>query len=125
MTAQTAGLFQLQDIGGGLVEQRYLQSARIRCVEGRAMPRPALDAEVLWSSSAHGRPCCSAGFVWIVHDTPNLSATTPKLGEKKVFVNGISTLPPSARALNRRAAAASVGTVIDSEKPWNPGFPAL
>src|ERR1700730_7716105 len=58
-----------------------------------------------------------------IHDTPKRSATIPKRGEKKVLVSGICTCPPSASALNRRSASASLGTVSDSDIPWKPGLP--
>ena len=58
-----------------------------------------------------------------IHVTPKRSATMPKRGENKVLVSGICTCPPSASALNRRSASASLGTVSDSEMPWKPGLP--
>src|SRR5437016_1771008 len=65
------------------------------------------------------------GDTWTIQDTPKRSATTPKRGEKNVLVNGICTCPPSAREVNARSAAASFGTVSDSEKPWKLGRPLL
>jgi hypothetical protein len=35
----------------------------------------------------------------------------------------ICTCPPSASALNRRSASASLETVSDSDIPWKPGLP--
>lgn len=43
-----------------------------------------------------GYPC--SGSTQIIHETPNLSATTPKRGEKKVRPIGMWTWPPVASA---------------------------
>ncbi len=57
------------------------------------------------------------GATTIIHGTPKRSATMPKREEKKVFVIGIRTCPPSDRDANSRSASASSGAVSDSEKP--------
>ena len=53
----------------------------------------------------------------IIHIAPNRSVTMPKLGEKKVLVNGIWTCPPSLSAVNVFFASASFFTVSDNPKP--------
>jgi len=53
---------------------------------------------------------CGASETITIHPTPNLSVTIPYRGDQKVFISGISTLPPSASALNAESANASVGT---------------
>src|SRR5882724_4103450 len=65
----------------------------------------------------------SSGRTRIIQDTPNRSATMPKREEKNVFVNGIWTCPPSARAAKSCSASASVDAVSDRAKPWKAGFP--
>src|SRR5687767_13876744 len=66
------------------------------------------------------------GISWgtmTIQCTPKRSATMPKQGEKKVLVSGITTFPPSARALNHLSASASSLAGRDSPKPSNLGFP--
>src|SRR6185436_10783596 len=58
-----------------------------------------------------------------IQKTPNLSATIPKRFEKKVFIIGACTCPPSASAANKRSASASVAAVSDSENPLKLGLP--
>src|SRR5262245_52239695 len=53
-----------------------------------------------------------------IHPTPKRSLTIPKRDDQKVFVSGICTCPPSARAANFRSASASFGTASEREKPW-------
>src|SRR4051794_17521416 len=60
-----------------------------------------------------------------IQPTPNLSDSTPNLGEKNVLPSGISTLPPSLRAANSRSTSASLFTASVSEKPLNSGLPPL
>src|SRR5690242_16178848 len=57
-----------------------------------------------------------------IQPMPKRSATIPKRGDQKVFVSGIRTSPPSARAAKTRSASLSVGTDIAREKPWKLGF---
>src|SRR3954454_1695733 len=60
-----------------------------------------------------------------IQPTPNLSDSTPNLGEKNVLPSGISILPPSLSAANSRSASASLSTARVSEKPLNSDFPVL
>src|SRR6185503_250490 len=55
----------------------------------------------------------------IIQPMPNLSVNMPNLGEKKVFISGILTWPPSDKALHARSASASEETTSESEKPSN------
>jgi hypothetical protein len=54
----------------------------------------------------------------IIHDTPKRSATMPKREEKKVFVNGICTCPPSVKepgsglSLKRLSIVISAASVL-------------
>ena len=52
-----------------------------------------------------------------IHDTPNLSATQPKRGEKNVLPIGIWIWPWLASASKALSASASVATSRASEKP--------
>src|SRR4051794_1205152 len=61
--------------------------------------------------------------VLIIHDTPNLSVTTPNAGDQNVLPSGICTAPPSERPLNSFSAAATVGGLNASEMPSNFGWP--
>lgn len=61
----------------------------------------------------------------IIQCTPNLSASMPNLGEKKVLVSGSVTWPPSPSALNMRSTSASLLALTASEKPSNFGCPAF
>src|SRR5262249_23606463 len=54
---------------------------------------------------------------------PNLSASMPKRGEKKVLPSGMCTCPPSASAANSRSASASFLALSAREKPLNSGLP--
>src|SRR5215510_9701434 len=63
------------------------------------------------------------GSTIIIQFTPNLSASIPKRGEKKVLVIGIVTLPPDDKALNRRSASASSLASSESAKPLKSGWP--
>src|SRR5260221_4597947 len=58
-----------------------------------------------------------------IQPTPNLSATMPNFGEKKVLVSGIWTWPPSDSAAKVLSASASLFAVIDNEKPLKSGLP--
>src|SRR5262249_1521342 len=63
------------------------------------------------------------GSTMIIQFTPNLSASIPKRGEKKVLVIGIVTLPSDDRALNRRSASVSSLASSESAKPLKSGWP--
>src|SRR5262245_14303258 len=65
--------------------------------------------------------CCGTTTI---HETPKRSWSMPKLGEKKVLVSGIVTLPPSLSPLNSRSASAALAAFRASEKPSKFVFPA-
>src|SRR5690349_17020790 len=77
----------------------------------------------------HDRPSpiisCQPCATRTIQFTPNLSATMPNRGEKKVLPSGIRTSPPWARAENFLSASASSLAAIDSAKPSNFGLPVL
>jgi hypothetical protein len=62
---------------------------------------------VLRSRAAAAR-CSRYCAVMTIQCTPNLSASMPNRGEKKVLVSGSVTWPPSPSALNMRSASASL-----------------
>ena len=61
----------------------------------------------------------------IIQPTPNLSASIPKAGEKKVLVSGMRTSPPAARAASRFQVVDAQGCawllVLDGEGWWTEG----
>ena len=54
-----------------------------------------------------------------IQPMPNLSATMPKHGEKKVLISGWCTWPPSDKRREQAAASASSLALSVSEKPLN------
>src|SRR5262249_33221643 len=77
-------------------------------------------AAALVGRLAHGY---AFGMTMTIQPTPNLSATMPKHGEKKVLVSGCCTCPPWPSALKSFLASASSLASTESEKPLNSGLP--
>ena len=77
------------------------------------------DEDIIHSFQRHvlSSDACCAGGTDIIQAILKRSVSMPNCGDQNVFVSGISTVPPSARAANARFASASVGTFKASLKP--------